>query len=119
MMSVDNLKLYFAGALVIAGVAGYYLLGENAAGYLRVSSVVAGLLAGAVVAYLSTPGKDFIVFARESVDETKKVVWPTRKETLQVTGVIFLFSVILAIFLWIVDSGLSWVMYDIVLGRGK
>jgi len=48
------------------------------------------------------------VFAQESVGETKKVVWPTRKETLQTTGVVFAFMVVMALFLWMVDAGLLW-----------
>jgi preprotein translocase subunit SecE len=60
------------------------------------------------VFWRSAPGKVFRVFAQESVGETKKVVWPTRKETLQTTGIVFAFMVVMALFLWIVDAGLLW-----------
>ena len=55
-------------------------------------------------------------FAREAITETKKVVWPSRKETVQTTGMVFAFVVVMAIFLWLTDKSLEWVMYDLVLG---
>ncbi|HNQ75433.1 MAG TPA: preprotein translocase subunit SecE, partial [Pseudothauera hydrothermalis] len=65
---------------------------------------------------LSAPGRRFIDFAREAVVETKKVVWPSRKETVQTTGIVFAFVVVLAIFLWLTDKSLEWVLYDLILG---
>ena len=63
---------------------------------VRVLTVVAGLVVGAGVAWTSTPGKVFYVFAQESVAETKKVVWPTRKEAMQMTGYVFAFVFLMA-----------------------
>ena len=59
-----------------------------------------------------------MTYAQDSVGEAKKVVWPTRKEATQLTGVVFLFVLVLALFMWLVDSGLSWLFYDLILGRG-
>ena len=67
-----------------------------------------GLAAGFVVFWMSEPGKQFYIYAQESVVETKKVVWPTRKETLQTTGIVFAFVVVMALFLWLVDVSLLW-----------
>ena len=103
----DKIKITFALALVGAGVAGFYLLDQSPM-IVRVVSVLAGLAAGGFVFWLSVPGKELQVFAQESVGETKKVVWPTRKETLQTTGIVFAFMVVMALFLWIVDAGLLW-----------
>ena len=64
-------------------------------------------------------GKSFIEFARDAWNEAKKVVWPTRKETVQVTAVVFAFVLVLALFMWLVDSSLSWLFYEVLLGRGK
>ena len=64
------------------------------------------------------PGATFVVFARESWEEAKRVVWPTRKETLQTTGVVFLFVFMMALFLWMVDTGLLWVTQKL-LGTGE
>jgi len=111
----DKIKLGIAILLVVAGVAGYYALGESAM-IARVGSVLAGLMAGAAVGWTSTQGKQFYVFAQESVAETKKVVWPSRKETYQTTGVVFLFVVLMALFLWLVDAGLLWLV-KMVMGR--
>ena len=106
---IDKAKLVVAVALVALGVWGYYRLGDTTI-VLRVLVVIAGLLAAAAVAWWSEPGKQFAVFAGESVAEVKKVVWPTRKETLQTTGVVFAFMVVMALFLWVVDAGLLWVV---------
>src|SRR6185369_11861196 len=77
----DKIKLGLAVLLVIAGIAGFYLLKDSAL-ILRVASVLAGLVAAALVAWTTAPGRVFFVFAQESVVETKKVVWPSRKETV-------------------------------------
>lgn len=103
----DKIKLGLAVLLVVAGVAGFYLLKDSAA-ILRVASVLAGLVAAALVAWTTAPGREFFVFAQESVAETKKVVWPSRKETVQTTGMVLAFVLVMAIFLWIVDALLVW-----------
>jgi preprotein translocase subunit SecE len=95
--------------LVAAGIAGFYYLGQSPM-ILRVLAVMAGLAVAAGVLWTSEPGKQFYAFAQESVTETKKVVWPTRKETLQTTGIVFAFMVVMALFLWIVDASLLWVV---------
>ena len=104
---VDKIKITGALLLAAAGVAGFYYLDQSTM-IVRVLAVLAGLGAGAFVFWLSAPGKEFQVYAQESVTETKKVVWPTRKETLQTTGIVFAFMVVMALFLWIVDAGLLW-----------
>ncbi len=106
---VDKIKLLVAVLLVIAGVAGFYTLSDMPA-LVRVLMVLGGLLAGAVVAYFTAPGKAFFAFAGEARDETRKVVWPTRKETVQTTGIVLVFVFVMALFLWIVDSALLWLV---------
>jgi preprotein translocase subunit SecE len=112
---VDKLKFALAIALVVVGVAGFYILDQQPL-VLRVLSVLAGLAAGGLVAWFSEPGRRFGEFVRESIIETKKVVWPTRKETSQMTGIVFVFVVVMAIFLWLTDKSLEWVVYDLILG---
>jgi preprotein translocase subunit SecE len=102
---VDKIKLGFALLLLIAGIAGFYYLRESAM-VLRVISVLAGIVLAVIVVWFTSPGKQFYAFARESSDETRKVVWPSRKETLQTTGIVFAFVLVMAIFLWMVDAGL-------------
>jgi preprotein translocase subunit SecE len=115
----DKIKFALALLLVAAGVAGFYLLGSEAALILRVLSVLAGVVAGAAVAWFTEPGQRFFAFGKEAVVETRKVAWPTRKETMQTTGVVFAFVVIMAVFLWLTDKSLEWVLYDLILGWKK
>jgi len=103
----DKIKLALAILLVIAGVAGFYYLSGSAL-ILRIAAVLAGLVLAAAVAWTSAPGKLFYVFAQEAIAETKKVVWPSRKETVQNTGMVLVFVLIMSIFLWIVDALLGW-----------
>lgn len=114
----DKLKFLLALLLIVAGVAGFYLLAD-APMILRVLSVLAGLGAGAAAAWFTQPGRRFMVFARDAVTETKKVVWPSRKETLQSTGAVFAFVAVMALFLWIADKSLEWLLYDLILGWKK
>jgi preprotein translocase subunit SecE len=114
----DKLKFVAALLLVAAGIAGFYILSEQAL-VLRVLSVLLGLAAGLAVAWSTEPGQQFVVLAREAVVEAKKVVWPTRKETMQTTGIVFAFVLAMAVMLWITDKSLEWVLYDLVLGWRK
>lgn len=111
----DKLKSTLALALLALGVVGFYLLSEQPLVF-RVLSVLAGLLAGIAIGWFTAPGQRFYVFSRESWVETKKVSWPTRKETVQTTGIVFAFVVVMAIVLWLTDKGLEWLLYDLILG---
>lgn len=113
----DKIKLLAAFLLVALGIAGYYLLSDSPA-VVRVLSVLAGIGLGASVGYLTEPGKAFYGFSRESVAEARKVVWPTRKETIQMTGIVVLFVLVMALFLWGVDSTLFWLV-KLVMGRSE
>jgi len=117
-LGVDKAKIALAVLLVIAGLAGFYHFSEQAL-VLRVLYVIAGLLAGAGVAWFTGPGQTFFAFARESVTETKKVVWPTRKEAVQTTAAVFGFVLIMAVFLWVTDKSLELALYDFILGWKK
>lgn len=114
----DKIKFALALLLLVAGVAGFYLLAEQAM-ILRVLAVLVGLGLSAAVAWQTEPGRQFFVFSKESANEAKKVVWPTRKETLQTTGLVFVFVLVMALFLWLTDKSLEWVLYDLVLGWRK
>ncbi|MCX8004885.1 MAG: preprotein translocase subunit SecE [Burkholderiaceae bacterium] len=112
---LDYVKLGVGAALVVAGIVAYYWFAE-ALLVLRVLAVAAGLAAGAAVAATSAPGRAFVAFAREALVEVRKVVWPTRKETMQTTAAVFAFVVVMAVFLWISDKTLEWVLYELILG---
>src|SRR5690606_35616827 len=97
----DRLKFEVALAVVIAGLVGFYVL-EGQPAIARVGSVLAGLLVGAAIAAWSEPGRIFFAFSRDSWNETRRVVWPSRKETVRMTTTVFVFVIIMAIFLWLV-----------------
>ncbi len=106
---VDNIKIGVAVLIVVAGLAGFYLLGDSAT-IVRVGAILAGFVGGFIVFWTTAPGKQFYAFAQESIVETRKVVWPTRKETLQTTAIVFVFVVLMALFLWVVDASLLWLV---------
>ena len=114
----DKLKFALALLLLVSGIAGFYLLAEQAMIW-RVLAVLAGFGLSALVAWQTEPGRQFFGFAKEATAEAKKVVWPTRKETLQTTGLVFAFVVVMAFFLWLTDKSLEWVLYDVILGWRK
>ena len=97
-----------------AGVLGFTFLSEQPT-VVRLGALAAGLVAGIVIAWFSEPGKRFLAYARESYQETKRVVWPSRKETVTTTGIVFGFVLLMAIFLFVVDKSLEWFLYDLLL----
>jgi preprotein translocase subunit SecE len=111
----DKLKFAIAILLLVAGVAGFYLLAEQPL-ILRVLSVLVGVVACGGVAWFTESGQRFFAFSQEAVVEAKKVAWPSRKETMQTTGAVFAFVLLMAVALWIADKSLEWVLYDLVLG---
>jgi preprotein translocase subunit SecE len=113
----DKLKIALAVGCIVAGVWGYYFFSEVAQ-VLRVLMVMGGLLAAAGVAWLSAPGKEFFAFAQEAWAEAGRVSWPTRKETMQTTGVVFVFVVVMALFLFAVDTTLAWIV-KLLTGRSE
>jgi len=111
----DRAKLAAAALLLVGSVAAFYALGKQDL-WLRVG-VLLLLLAAAVFAFFtSEAGKQLIAFGRDSVREVKKVVWPARNEALQMTGYVFAFVVVMALFMWLTDKTLEWLLYDLVLG---
>jgi preprotein translocase subunit SecE len=112
---VDRIKIVVAAALLIAGIAGFYYFAALPT-VARVGMVLAGIAAGVAVGWFSAPGRQLAAFARDSIDEVKKMVWPTRKESFQIAAIVFAFVVVMAVFLWVVDKGIEYVLYDLILG---
>jgi preprotein translocase subunit SecE len=117
-LMADKIKLVLAALLLAAGVAGFYYLSDSAA-IVRLAAIVAGAAAGIAVAWFTAPGQQFLAFCRDAVTEVKKVVWPTRKESLQTAGIVFAFVLVMALFLWLSDKTLEYLLYDLVLGWKK
>ena len=111
----DKAKLAAAGVLVVAAIVVFYLLGKQDL-WLRIAALLVLMIVAIATFFTSEPGKQLIAYGQDSIREVKKVVWPTRKEALQMTGYVFAFVVVMALFLWLTDSLLEWVLYDLVLG---
>jgi preprotein translocase subunit SecE len=114
----DKLKLVLVGLLVVAAVAGFYVLAPQGA-LAQWGVLLLGLAAAVVLFLLSLPGRELVAFGGDAWREVKKVVWPTRKESTQMTLYVFAFVVIMALFLWLTDKTLEWVFYDLILGWKK
>ncbi|MCA1481166.1 preprotein translocase subunit SecE, partial [Bradyrhizobium sp. NBAIM08] len=93
----DKAKLAVAGVLVVAAVVAFYALGKQDL-WLRVAALLALMIVAAAIFFTSEPGKQLIAYGQDSIREVKKVVWPTRKEALQMTGYVFAFVIVMALF---------------------
>jgi preprotein translocase subunit SecE len=111
----DKAKLAGSVLLLLASIVAFYYLGKQDL-WLRVVALLL-LLAAAVALFLtSESGRQLIAFGRDSTREVRKVVWPTRKEAVQMTGYVFAFVFLMALYMWLTDKTLEWVLYDLVLG---
>lgn len=116
--TADKAKLGLAVVLLLASLVSFYLLAKQ--GQVAQWGALLVCLAAAVAVFMSSEsGKQFLAFGRDSVREVKKVVWPTRKEAMQMTAYVFAFVVVMALFLWLTDKTLEWVFYDLLLGWKK
>ena len=113
--SSDKLMLIAGVLLVVAGFVGFFWL-NGQEWYVRGAALMVGVVAGVVVGLLSSPGKGFIAFSKDSYKEVRKVVWPTRKEASQTTLVVFGFVLVMAVLLWISDKSIEWVIFSVILG---
>lgn len=112
---IDKLMLGLSIAALLAGIVGFHQLAEGSV-WIRAAALVAGIVVALVLALVSQSGRRFMGFAQDAITETRKVVWPTRKETIQTTLIVFAFVAVMAIFLWLADKTLEWVFYDLILG---
>jgi len=113
--TVDRLKLGLAVLVIIAGIVAFSVLDDQPA-VVRVAIFIGSVLLAALIAWFSEPGRRSLGYARDSYNEVKRVVWPTRKEAIQMTAIVFVFVAIMGLFLWLVDKTLSWVIYGLLLG---
>jgi preprotein translocase subunit SecE len=113
--AADKAKLAGAAVLLVGSIGVFYGLAQQSL-WVRVVALLVLLAAAVVVFFTSESGKQLAAFGRDAVRETKKVVWPTRKEAMQMTGYVFAFVFVMALFLWITDKTLEWVLYDLILG---
>jgi preprotein translocase subunit SecE len=111
---LDILKLLVAAGALLGGLYGYYFYENDVALPLRVLMVLAGTAAGIGIAMTSAQGQRLWHFIQGSRVEIRKVVWPTRTETTQTAIAVFIFTLIMALFFWALDSGLLWLTRRLV-----
>ena len=112
--TAERVKIVLAVTVALVGAAAFQVL-ANQPMVVRVAAVLSGIVLALILMWFTLSGQRFVGFARESIEETQRVVWPTRKEALQMTGLVFVFVLIMAIYLLIVDKSLEWLMYDVIL----
>jgi preprotein translocase subunit SecE len=114
----EKVKLALVAGLVVAAIVAFYMLSKQGQ-LVQWSALLACLVAAGAVFWSAESGKRLVAFGRDATREVKKVVWPTRKETIQMTAYVFGFVVVMAIFLWATDKTLEWVIFDLILGWRK
>ena len=116
--SADKAKLAVAVALLLGSFVAFYLLTGKGA-IAQWGALIVGLVAAVAVFVVSESGKQLVAFGRDAWRETRKVVWPARKEAIQMTAYVFAFVFVMALFLWLTDKTLEWLFYDLILGWRK
>ena len=111
----DKAKLAAAVVLLLGGFVAFYMLSQQGS-LVRWAALLVALAAAVAVFFTAEPGRQLIAYGRDSVREVKKVVWPARKEAMQMTAYVFAFVFVMSLFLWFTDKTLEWVLYDLVLG---
>ena len=116
--AADKARLAAAVVLLLGGLVAFYLLAKQGP-LIQWLSLLVAVGAGVAVYLTSESGRQLVAFGRDAVREVRKVVWPERKEALQITAYVFGFVVVMALFLWFTDKTLEWVFYDLILGWKK
>jgi len=115
--TADKAKLASALVLVVAAVVAFYALSAQG-GLVQLAALLGCLLLAVVVFFSSMHGRQLVGFGRDAWREVQKVVWPARKEAMQMTAYVFGFVFLMALFLWLTDKTIEWV-YDLILGWKK
>lgn len=111
----ERIRLGLAVLVVVAGIVGYSVL-DGQPVLARAGVFVASLVVAALIVWFSDTGRRLVAFARDSYMEVRRVHWPSRKEATQMTGIVFAFVAVMAILLWLIDKGLGWIIYGLLLG---
>ncbi|KRC09888.1 Protein translocase subunit SecE [compost metagenome] len=114
----DKAKLAAAIVLLLGSFVAFYLLSSRGA-LAQWAVLIVGIAAAVVVFGVSESGKQLVAFGRDSWREVKKVVWPARKEAIQMTAYVFAFVLVMSLFLWLTDKTVEWLFYDLILGWRK
>lgn len=114
----DFLKYIFSAILIAAGIMAFYALDAQMPLYIRYLFPLVGVVAAIVIVFFwSAGGRELTAYVRDSVSEARKVVWPERNEALRMTLFVLIFVAVLSLFIWGVDSLISWLLFDIFMKR--
>ena len=117
---IDKIKIWLAFAVLVVGVVAYYklpvFLGQEVSSGMRWAAVVGGVVVAGIIAMTSAYGRNALEFSKGSRVELKKMIWPTKQETIQGTTMVIILVVVFALFLWAVDALSFNAIYDWVLG---
>jgi len=105
--AADKVKALVAALLVAGGIIGYYVLSTQPS-WQRWLIVAGGMVLAVIIVALSSYGRGFKQFVTDARVELRKVVWPNRQETMQVTLAVFIFVIVAGLFFWVLDLGLAW-----------
>ena len=111
----DKAKLAAAAVLLLGGFVAFYLLSAQGP-LVQWVALLFGAACGVALFVSSEAGKRLVAYGKDSWKEVKKVVWPTRRESMQMTAYVFVFVFVMALFLWFTDKTLEWVFYGLILG---
>ena len=111
---LDTIKLLIAAAALVGGLYAYYYYEPSVAQAIRVLMVLGGTVAGIGIAMTSVQGNRLWHFIQGSRVEIRKVIWPTKQETTQTAIAVFVFTLVMMLFFWILDSGLLWLTQKLV-----
>jgi len=114
----EKLKLGLAALLLLGALVAFYVLSKQGA-LVQWAGLLLGLAAAVGVFFWAQTGQELLAFGRDAWREVRKVVWPARKEAIQMTAYVFGFVVLMALFLWMTDKTLEWFFYDLILGWKK
>lgn len=109
----DTVKLVVAVLIFLVGVAGFYYYNDELLLYRVLGLIAVGGVAVGISMTTST-GRDLWAFARDSRQELRKVVWPTKQESLQTTGVVLVMVVLVGVFLWLLDTFFFWAINSLL-----
>lgn len=107
--SLDGLKWGVVALLLIAAIGGNYYFGQESV-LLRAVGVVVAVAVAGLIAMQTLKGRTAVSFAKESRTEVRKVVWPTRQEAIQTTGIVLVVTLLMSLLLWGLDSVLFWLV---------
>jgi preprotein translocase subunit SecE len=113
---LDTIKIAVSILIVVSATALFYIYSEHSL-FMRVAGLLAAIAVAVIISFKTEKGRQLWGFVQDAQIEVRKVVWPTREETVQTTMIVILMVIVIAIFLWLLDMFLGWAI-GLLLGRG-